>query len=330
VDEVEDQRSTDMLTLLAQVHAYAEAHDLSAAEVAARLHALLSNNPPAEGDAAELTHNQQAGRAWLEMPRRQQEELRRRNQRLAAENDALPGSNEPPPDTAYWEKKRAEFTAVLERTKMPQQQRELWADLLLARHAYQRGLNAADATLWALDALRRFFEPPGSVLAELGLLDPVHAIYNAIEAAVAGNMAPLHRLLPGREGAAAGEPPIPAAARRKVLVAGAMEALRLGGVMRGAAETKTVAAKEVRKAFAAAGVDLAEQTPRQNLDELERLERDHTQGKRGRDQLAEDKLALFRALKQAAREHLAAGHWPLEERMAWVQLVAAKAAIASL
>jgi hypothetical protein len=279
------------------------------------------------GESDDASPRQQAGRARPEMSRRQQEELRRRNQRLVAENDALarrPGSNAPSPDAAYWELKRAKISETLDRTGMPPPQQALWEELVLARHAYQAGLSAADATLWTLNAVLRFLEPPDSLLTQLGLLDHVHVVRNAFESAVAGNMGAMQRAMPPREPATkGGEPPVPATGNRRALIAAGMEGMVVGGVVQGGV-SQTAAKGTVRAVFGSEGIDLTEETARQCLQRLRGIERAHAQGA-SLDRWgsgAKEELSLYQKLTDAARKHLARGYWPPENRTAWVRRLA--------
>jgi hypothetical protein len=337
MDDVENDRSTpaapNWLGLVSEVQAFAAANGLTAAEVAKRLLALLSNAPPDdadEGDAAdvtpdtaELTPRQQAARALLGMSRRQREEYRRAAQRRMAEHRA---SGDPPPDDdrvlAFIAEQRAEIGAVLARTNATPAERAFQTELVLAARWHLTGLSAVEATLWFIDAARRFLMPPGSHLSGLGLFDPIAAVRNAMESAVAGNWAQLRAAMPPRD-ARGGKPKIPATAQRKAIVAAAMGALRIDN----AVATDADAATHVIPLFAAEGVALGERTPGQYLSDLRDLERQQVRGQLGRrDTYAKDMLGLFVRLKQEAASHTAGGAlWPLAERLEWVRHLAGAA-----
>jgi hypothetical protein len=343
MDDAEVDRSTpaapDWLGLVSEVQAFAAANGLTAAEVAKRLLALLSNAPPPddadEGDAADvtsdtagLTPRQQTAHPLLDMSRRQREGYRRAAQRRMAEHRA---SGDPPPDDdrvlAFIIEQRAEIAAVLARTNATPAERAFQAELVLAARWHLAGLSAVEATLWWIDAARRFLMPPGSHLSGLGLFDPIAAVRNALEAAVAGDWAKLRAAMPPRD-ARGGKPKIPTTARRKASVAAAMAALR----MENAVATDAEAAQHVIPLFAAEGIDLGERTPSQYLADLRALERQQSRKQLGaRDTYAKDLLELFETLMRDAGRHTAGGaSWPLAERLVWARRLAVSAGEMSL
>jgi hypothetical protein len=231
-------------------------------------------------------------------------ELRKKHRAIVAEAPAAPYAEA----IAFWEKKRVEVAAVVEREGLPSGQSALITELVLVHAAH---LSHSGARAWSLAAILRSLDAPGSLVRDLGLLDHLHDLHAELNAAA-------RRLPKSPKG---GRPRNTAAALMDGMIGGAMAGLLLGGVMRGAARTDKAAGERVRNAWAAEGFDLGEQAPRQAYQACRRLERAAARGKplcQGDQTLARDTLDVFKAVLKTARTILAQkgdkGVWPLEER----------------
>jgi hypothetical protein len=255
------------------------------------------------------------------MPRRRREELRRINQRLVAELAAAPLADR----AAFLERKRAEVAAVVEREGLPSGHSTLITELVLAHFAHLRGLSDAGAEAYSLAAVLRSLDTPGSLVRDFGLLDHLHDLRSALNAADQGRAGPLMRRLPPKK-PNGGRPRDTTSALMDGTIGGAMAGLLLGGVMRGGAGTESAAAERVITAYAAEGIDLGKQAPRKALQACRRLERADNKRQplcQGDQTLARDTLDIFQTVLRTARTILAQrgdkGVWPLQEReAAWL------------
>jgi hypothetical protein len=123
---------------------------------------------------AELAPHARRGRHWLNLNRRERQELIKQNQRRAdkaKDTQRRPGSNTPSPTDAdvdaYWDRKRADIAQILHREVITNpDERRMKMEVLASRHAYQRGQNVVEAALWALTAILRYHDSPGSLLRD--------------------------------------------------------------------------------------------------------------------------------------------------------------------
>jgi hypothetical protein len=292
--------------LVAQVRAHAAAHDLLTDDVLAQIRAQLTNAPAdvAEPPATPPPQAPSSRSPWLTMSYARRKELREKHRAIVAEAPAAPYAE----TLAFWEKKRVEVAAVVEREGLPSVQSALITDLVLAHAAH---LSPSGTREWLLAAILRSLDAPGSLVRDLGLLDPLHDLRAELSAAA-------RRLSKSPNG---GRPRNTAAALMDGMIGGAMAGLLLGGVIRGATETEKAAGERVRHAWAAEGFDLGEQAPRQAYQACRRLERAAARGEplcQGDQTLARETFDVFQTVQRGARTILDQkgdkGVWPLEER----------------
>jgi hypothetical protein len=323
MDDVEDQPSVDWLALLGQVRAYAAAHDLLAGEVAARLHAGLTNAPPGVAPAPaspEPAPTERPGCPWFAMSRRQLEELRRFNERRLA---VTAPTSDAAAVHAYLERKHAEIRAALERkTVLSAALRELLADAMNWSHLYRAGLNAVSATLGWMRAVIRGMEPLVSKLVPRPF-DHVSAVCHALDAALGGNMGPLQQLLPVVDPKAGHPVSSTSADERKALIAGAVAALVLGGEKAGGFKNPTLAGKAMHGLLVEEDFACGEQTPRQHHRALGDIAEKPAAK---RSQRETDMLARYQEIVAIAGNRLKTGQWPVEARLTVAAKIAAKVA----
>jgi hypothetical protein len=307
----------DLLDLVALVLDHASAHDMTATAVVARLHSLVSNNPPPDDADDGDAH----GNVWLAMSRRQREDLRRVNQRRVEQT--APASDAAA--SVWLEGKRSATLAEIERNViLPRPLQELLADALIARNLYSAGMSASVTTLQWLRAATRVLEPLAAKLKVPSPFDHIYAVCHAIEAAIGGNMRPFGQVLPLRDPKAGHPTGSTPEDQCKALIAGAVVGLLLGGEKAGGFKNAHQAGREIHQLLIAEDVAIAEQTPRQHYGALSKIV---AKSAASRSQRETDMLEIYRVVEASARLHLKRGPWPREARLAWAALIAAKAAI---
>jgi hypothetical protein len=317
--------------LVTQVRAYAAAQDLLTDEVLAQIRAQLTDAPPdvAEPPATPPTQVPPERSSWPTMSRAKREEQRLRRQ-LDMDAYRLLASAEPADADvyAYIAAKDGEIAAVLARVPdIPPHERIFLASFAFASHCYELGIRAVEVTAWVLQALRRFLSRHRANLDISRLFEPVAATWNAMEAAVAGELEPFRKLLPPRN-KGAGRPPVPATARRKAYLAAATWVLRQDRLV----TTDTAADDAIVRIFADTGIKLGKREPSSALRDVNELAKKRRTGRLPpTDRNASDILELFGTLKADAARHVADGQaWPLQARLAWVEPLAAGCAETTL
>lgn len=220
--EVEDQRSTDLLALLAQVRAYAAANGLSPTEVATRLLSLLTNNAPPE--AASL--NNQTDRV--------------------SDEESL---------AALLERDRKYLEDLLARKELDHADGSLLLSLLQAEYAAATGVNELRCAVGALNAVLVRLDkslPVARALEAMGLnpLRLLTRLHNAVQNYDAGAVAMLNTMRgeDDRTNAA------PSAARERAAIAWCVHRLSVGKTTKNGAFSVTDAARKVSKYLKRAGL----------------------------------------------------------------------------